>query len=255
MAPALLAKQALQIGLAIGQAWQQLQNGDEAGAAKTLASAGFGALGIGKGISDVKQMLRALKEGGPQGLYDLLKACFGAGTPLLTPTGWKNVEDFRPGDQILTRSEHERNGQIVVGVVEEVFYRLGGILELTLNSQLIRTTAEHPFWLEGKGWTSAGELKIDDQLISHQNEIVIVEKIQLTDQIETVYNLCVSEYHTYFVGCQEWELSRQSCKESYSVAFANGCGGIRYITRISSESTFTSFTNARRMLRWVSQSA
>src|SRR5262249_14855381 len=33
-------------------------------------------------------------------------ACFAAGTPLLTPMGEKWVEDFKPGDLVLSRSEH-----------------------------------------------------------------------------------------------------------------------------------------------------
>src|SRR5205807_614531 len=36
----------------------------------------------------------------------VLRACFAAGTPLLTPEGSKPIEEFRVGDLVLSRSEY-----------------------------------------------------------------------------------------------------------------------------------------------------
>jgi hypothetical protein len=137
----------------------------------------------------------------------LRKACFAAGTPLLTPTGDKRIEQFQPGDLILSRSELDPNGELEAKVVEEVFVRLGQILHLHVGGQVIRTTAEHPFWVQGKGWLPASELQVGDLLNSHDGQWVAVEDLLDTSEYETVYNLRITDYHTYFVGSRDWGFS------------------------------------------------
>ncbi|VTR97042.1 polymorphic toxin-type HINT domain-containing protein [Tuwongella immobilis] len=75
------------------------------------------------------------------------------------------------------------------------------------SGQLIETTAEHPFWVVGRGWTPVWELSIGDCLTTITGETVSVEGIHETNRRETVYNLRVSDFHTYFVGCDEWGFS------------------------------------------------
>ena len=69
-------------------------------------------------------------------------------------------------------------------------------------------TGEHPFWVKGKGWVGATFLEVGDLLSSHDGQWVPVEAVNTDDRkVTTVYNLRVAEYHTYFVGCQEWGFS------------------------------------------------
>jgi len=93
------------------------------------------------------------------------KACFAAGTPLLTPEGSKSVEEFRVGDLVLSRSEHDAAGAIRPQRVEAVHVREALVWELTLGRETIRTTAEHPFWVAGRGWTPANLLREGDRLV------------------------------------------------------------------------------------------
>jgi len=72
---------------------------------------------------------------------------------------------------------------------------------------VIRTTPEHPFWVRGRGWVPAGELKLGELLSSHDGQWVAVEDLLDTGEWETVYNLRVADYHTYFVGSREWQFS------------------------------------------------
>ena len=51
----------------------------------------------------------------------LLRACFAAGTPLLTPTGEKAIEQFRPGALILAAPEDDPEGRVEIKQVGEVF--------------------------------------------------------------------------------------------------------------------------------------
>jgi hypothetical protein len=116
----------------------------------------------------------------------------------------KPIELFRPGDAILSRDENDPVGQSVLKQVEEVFVASARILHLHAGGEVIRTTAEHPFWAEGRGWLVAGELRPGDRLTGHDGQGAIVEEAYDTGETETVYNLRIAEYHTYFVGGSGW---------------------------------------------------
>jgi hypothetical protein len=69
---------------------------------------------------------------------------------------------------------------------------------------VIRTTAEHPFFVYNKGWLPTGGLEIGDRLRSHDGRWLPVEDLLDTGEAETVYNLRIADYHTYFVGAPDW---------------------------------------------------
>jgi RHS repeat-associated protein len=136
------------------------------------------------------------------------KVCFAARTPLLAADGTaRPIEQFRVGDGILARPEHDPSAPVAAQVVEEVFVRTGRLWHLHVGGQVIRTTGEHPFWVQGKGWTPARELRTGDRLSSHDGGWLAVEEVLDTGDYETVYNLRVSHYHTYFVGALDWGFS------------------------------------------------
>ncbi len=147
----------------------------------------------------------------------LLSACFAAGTPLLTPDGSRPIEQFKPGDFVLARSEFNPNGPVEPKIVEETFVTIGRIVHLHVNGQVIRTTTEHPFWVYNRGWLPARELQIGDRLVSHDGKTAAVEDLLDTGELETVYNLRVADHHTYFVGGEDW---------GFWVWAHNACGGI-----------------------------
>ncbi len=96
--------------------------------------------------------------------------------------GWTHESELKPGDQ----------------------YRLkGGGWETVEPERVIRTTNEHPFYVQGKGWTPLSEIRPGD-VIRTDNGWVPVTKIEDTGRYETVYNLRVEDYHTYFVGAADW---------------------------------------------------
>ncbi|VTR97090.1 polymorphic toxin-type HINT domain-containing protein [Tuwongella immobilis] len=76
-----------------------------------------------------------------------------------------------------------------------------------MSDRLIEPAAEHPFWVVGRGWTPVWELSIGDCLTTITGETVSVEGVHETNRRETVYNLRVSDFHTYFVGCDKWGFS------------------------------------------------
>src|SRR5262249_25219522 len=103
------------------------------------------------------------------------QACFAADTPLLTPMGSKPIGQFRVGDLLLSRSESDPEGPTEIKQVEQVFVRTGWIMNLRAGGQLIRTTAEHPFFVRGKGWLPGSDLQAGDLLSSHDGRWIPVE--------------------------------------------------------------------------------
>ena len=114
--------------------------------------------------------------------------------------------DVRVGDLLLSRDEWNPGGMIVAQRVEEVFVREALILELKVLGRTIRTTAEHPFHRYVDGWVACNRLRVGDR-IALEEGWAEVEGLVDTGWWETVYNFRIAEFHTYFVGCDEWGFS------------------------------------------------
>jgi hypothetical protein len=100
---------------------------------------------------------------------------FAAGTPIRTPEGSKPIEDVKPGDMI---------GSAPGAQVQEVFLTEQPIFMLHLGSSVIRTTAEHPFYVSGKGWTSAAKMP---GATSDGEEAVVPGEQPTPDQPRPIY--------------------------------------------------------------------
>jgi hypothetical protein len=134
-------------------------------------------------------------------------SCFVAGTPLLTQDGSKPIEEFKVGDLVLSAPEDDPSAPVQPRRVEEIFTRVSPLIEVRVRGQVIRTTVEHPFYVHGKGWLQASALSEGDLLKSHDGQFVGVDDIAVTDEVTTVYNMRIAEYHTYFVGDVDWGFS------------------------------------------------
>jgi hypothetical protein len=143
------------------------------------------------------------------GLNKAASLCFVAGTPVLTTEGYKNIEDIRLGDMVISRDE-ERRMTVVKPVTELFFNRDKEIWSVNLvsddgQSETFGATAEHPFYVNGKGWVGAAQLKIGDQVANHasgegQGGFLLVKSVVLEDKRQDTYNFEVADTHTYFVG-------------------------------------------------------
>ncbi|VTR99017.1 yd repeat-containing protein : YD repeat protein OS=Isosphaera pallida (strain ATCC 43644 / DSM 9630 / IS1B) GN=Isop_2419 PE=4 SV=1: PT-HINT [Tuwongella immobilis] len=71
----------------------------------------------------------------------------------------------------------------------------------------IDTTAEHPFFEESLGWIEARSLTPGHRLRTLDGSAIAVESLAETGQWQPVYNLRVADWHTYFVGDDEWGFS------------------------------------------------
>jgi len=107
----------------------------------------------------------------------------------------------------VSRDEFKDDGVLTVRRVLRRFERVGPVLDVTVNGRVIGTTHEHPFFVRGRGWTKAQELRVGDDVRLMGPGWATVEAVSDTGRLETVYNLEIEDDHTYFVGCDEWGIS------------------------------------------------
>jgi hypothetical protein len=93
--------------------------------------------------------------------------------------------------------EHE---QVELNKVIDILQReTEGIYNLMVAGELIQVTAEHPFFVEGKGWIKVSELMPGDKLKTSAQGSEVIESINKISGKVTVYNIEVDGNHNYFV--------------------------------------------------------
>jgi hypothetical protein len=128
--------------------------------------------------------------------------CFAAGTLVATGIGPVPIERVRPGDLVL--SWDERTGEQAYKPVQRVFVTLGRpVLAMTIRGpdgeSDLEVTPDHPFWVDGRGWVAAKDLRCGDRLVSRDSTVLEAVAVRPRPR-ETVYNLEVADFHTYFAG-------------------------------------------------------
>ena len=160
------------------------------------------------------------------GVPDLLTAgspCFVAGTKVLTLEGYKNIEDVKVGDMVLTHNNRYRKVLNVGGHEDDVF----GLSTLPFEGAEVTCTANHPFWAKENlsdepKWIRADELVREENSTKNlyiafvcQNGSIEWEQTNWFEPVgrEMVYNLEVEEDNSYTANniivhnCQSFSFS------------------------------------------------
>jgi hypothetical protein len=123
--------------------------------------------------------------------------CFVAGTPVWTMSGPMQIENIKVGELVLTQNTD--SGELTFKPVLNTTIRPSGpLIELHIADQLIRCAKGHPFWVSGKGWQMAKELKAG-QWLHTANGAVQIDSVEPSDEA-VCYNLVVADFHDYFVS-------------------------------------------------------
>ena len=124
--------------------------------------------------------------------------CFPAGTKISTPSGMKNIEDLKEGDEIFS---FNKDKEIQIDIIEKVFeHENNKILKITLwDGSIIRATGNHWFFNEYNRFTPLENFKVGDVLIHKSGDVMPIEKIE-EDGSEKVYNFHVLTNHTYIAN-------------------------------------------------------
>ncbi|NTX65880.1 VCBS repeat-containing protein [Myxococcus sp. CA051A] len=155
-----------------------------------------GAMALRMAGSSTTSYARAIMLGG---------GCFVAGTPVLALAGPVPIEEVREGDWVWAWDEETQEPgwhQVSRTFVkpDRAVLLLELISEDAGSLEALGVTAEHPFWVQGRGWTQAQMLAPGDALQTVAGNPIRVHSLQSLPGPETVYNFEVEHAHTYFVG-------------------------------------------------------
>ena len=78
------------------------------------------------------------------------------------------------------------------------FVRVALVFDLHVGGRVIQTTAEHPFYVVGRGWVPAGHLQPGDWLVSHEGLVMPVERPGEAGKVTTVYFYCATFHSRRF---------------------------------------------------------
>ena len=134
------------------------------------------------------------------------KTCFIAGTLIVTGYGLSKIENIKPGDLVLsTNTDTMETGYKTV--LEKYVRKTRELVHLVVGGEEIVSTADHPYFVVGRGFVNAGQLCIGSPLQNADGKILEVEQIYKEyleeDEEVTVYNFQVEDWHTYHVGEME----------------------------------------------------
>ncbi|WP_286929927.1 polymorphic toxin-type HINT domain-containing protein [Aeromicrobium sp. UBA7512] len=137
------------------------------------------------------------------------KACrnsFLPSTPVLMADGsTKEIEEIAVGDVVLASDPEtgekasEEVTDLIVGDGVKTLVRIGSDPDGDGVTEWITATSGHPFWILGRGWVDAADIRIRDSMLSADGRAVEVTALSGTARVAVVHNLTVSRLHTYFV--------------------------------------------------------
>lgn len=126
-------------------------------------------------------------------------ACFTGETLVYTNNGYKAIQNIELGDKVysfnLEQLEYEFRevDKLINHMTDEIY-------EITLNNnEIIRTTWCHPFKVLNKEKTLVKDLEIGDQLITKDDKVYYITKIEKLNKQEVVYEIRVKDNHNYFI--------------------------------------------------------
>ncbi len=132
---------------------------------------------------------------------------FAPETPVLMADGtYLPISAIRVGDQVLSTDPvtGATSAQPVLDVISG--YGLKHLVEIDTNTNpedgSIVATADHPFWVIGKGWTKARQVEVGDRLLNPSGDDHIVRRVVDLSELEnqSVFNLNVGNLHTFVVS-------------------------------------------------------
>lgn len=160
-------------------------------AMKGLGKAGFNKLtkeALEKSVKELREKL----------LCALVRACFTGDTLIHTSNGLKPIKDIQIGDEVY--SYEEDKGQTVLKTVTHLFEEeVAEILELHTEHEILKTTRNHPFYING-AFKDAGQIEPGEHLLTREGKQVKVLGLNYLPERTKVYNFEVEDCHCYFVG-------------------------------------------------------
>jgi len=146
-----------------------------------------------------KQALKkSMKELAEKIVCTVVRACFTGETLIHTKDGLKQIKDINIGDEVF--SYNQRTGDITIRKVLALFEEeVNEILEISTTDGIIRTTRNHPFFVNGS-FKDAEQISVGEYLFTHNEEYLEIISLNYIVTNIKVYNFEVLEDHCYYVG-------------------------------------------------------
>ncbi|HEY3471334.1 MAG TPA: polymorphic toxin-type HINT domain-containing protein, partial [Amycolatopsis sp.] len=166
--------------------------------------------GIGKFVDDVARARTFLGRG-----KEIIEAarvgnCFPAGTIVRTEAGPKPIEQVAKGERVWAKDPVTGRSRLRA-VVATFTKRADALVAVSVGTTVVRATTEHPFWVTGKGWTRAADLRAGDELDAGDGAPARVSSLSRENSPVTVYNFEVDTDHDYRVSARGL-LVHNTCK-------------------------------------------
>jgi hypothetical protein len=123
--------------------------------------------------------------------------CFVAGTQVMTERGLKPIEQIVVGDRVLSQSSQtaELSWKPVLRCTTRPPKKT---ITIQTDESFLTCTTGHLFWVSGRGWQKASQLRSGDVLRAARTPAVVLSVNP--SAVQETYNLQVADNATYFVG-------------------------------------------------------
>jgi hypothetical protein len=130
--------------------------------------------------------------------HDIECASFPAGTLIWTPTGPVPIEQLSVGDRVESRNPSGFT-DADQPIIQELSRTAPGYQRIDTEFGTLTATPEHPFWVQGKGWTEAKDLEWEDPIATLEGDVVAYGNTYVEEPTQ-VYNFSVANTPNYFAG-------------------------------------------------------
>ncbi|MBU2705399.1 hypothetical protein KCM76_05380, partial [Zooshikella marina] len=163
-----------------------------------------GALKVAGELSDARKAVNSRKATNMAG-SGCTPCCFTQEALVLIPDGYKPINKIKVGELVFAKSEE--TGEVGWKAVTHKFVYDDNRLTYKLvlknddgKEERFELTDNHPFYVEGKGWVDAINLRPSMLISGYNGSQLQVVSLEALDQSPITYNLEVEGYHTFFVG-------------------------------------------------------
>jgi hypothetical protein len=168
-----------------------------------LADAAIDAVNPAATLSKIGQVASIVNKA--EKALDKVGCSFAPETLILTKEGYKVISEVKVGDFV--KSKSDVTGKVSWRQVTDTFKDWHtetisfSVIDEAGNEEVIVTTKEHPFYIDGQGWFEAGKIDVGAIVSGPEStdKISIVKKT-VNAESQYAYNFTVEVDHTYFVG-------------------------------------------------------
>lgn len=130
---------------------------------------------------------------------DSITQCMAAGTPVHVPDGVRPIELIAPGDEVMVGSSV---GDVPAAVCLWYCAEVGHLMKIAGADFTIHCSANHPFWIPGRGWVSASRIRPGDRVAARGSRSFLVSLVQRVDGSARVYGIATETGANFYAGAE-----------------------------------------------------